>query len=390
MIYDGDYPWDVRVEKFLTALGEAGHETTLVARNKEGRPRREKLGDIDIFRLPNAGRFETLASFPAFFHPTWLQSVWRAARECRPERIIVRDLPLAPLGIWIGRRLSCPVLIDMAEPYPLALRSNWQFDRLGGLDHLIRNPRVADAVERWGVKQHPPIFVVSQEAGERLEGLGLSPERWTLVGNTPDVVLTRGRAGVPAVFPASLAGLKVLLFTGILVGDRGLDVALDGLARLNADERRVGLWVGGDGAARDAYEAHAARVGVSSEVCFAGWTPHSDLPGYWAAADIGILPFHTCPHIETTLANKLFDFMAVGLPIVGSDARPMKRVLAETGAGLTFRAGDPGDFAGAVSEVLDEPGAAKRMSECGLEASEEIYDWRFDADRLVEAVANPT
>jgi glycosyltransferase involved in cell wall biosynthesis len=129
---------------------------------------------------------------------------------------------------------------------------------------------------------------------------------------------------------------------------------------------------------------------VSSEVCFAGWTPHSDLPGYWAAADIGILPFHTCPHIETTLANKLFDFMAVGLPIVGSDARPMKRVLAETGAGLTFRAGDPGDFARAVSEVLDEPGAAKRMSECGLEASEEIYDWRFDADRLVEAVANPT
>ena len=188
MIYDGDYPWDVRVEKFLTALGEAGHETTLVARNKEGRPRREKLGDIDIFRLPNAGRFETLASFPAFFHPTWLQSVWRAARECRPERIIVRDLPLAPLGIWIGRRLSCPVLIDMAEPYPLALRSNWQFDRLGGLDHLIRNPR----------------------------------------------------------------------------------------------------------------------------------------------------------------------------------------------------------FAGTVSEVLDEPGAAKRMSERGLEASEEIYDWRFDADRLVEAVANPT
>ena len=37
MIYDGDFPWDVRIEKFLKALVDEGHETSLVARNREGR-----------------------------------------------------------------------------------------------------------------------------------------------------------------------------------------------------------------------------------------------------------------------------------------------------------------------------------------------------------------
>ena len=74
---------------------------------------------------------------------------------------------------------------------------------------------------------------------------------------------------------------------------------------------------------------------------FLGWIPHEDLPAYWARAEVGILPFHACTHIDTTLANKLFDYMAVGLPVVTSDARPMVRVLRETGAYTQFPGSNP-------------------------------------------------
>ena len=258
-LYDGDYPWDVRVEKMLRSLAGAGHGVTLVARNRKALPRREVRDGVTLRRLPSFGRAGALLTFPAFANPVWAAAAWRAARECRPERVIVRDLPLAPLGLWIARRLRVPAIVDMAEPYPEALRSNWQFDRLGGLDHVLRSPRAAEAVERWVLRRSPRVLVVSPEAGERLERLGLARERWTLVGNTPD--LARLDCGMPPSrpLPDAFAGRPLLIFTGILVGDRGLDVAIAGLAQLGSRSPRPALLVIGDGPARDRYEAQARR-----------------------------------------------------------------------------------------------------------------------------------
>ena len=388
-IFDGDYPWDVRVEKILRSLARAGHEVVLLARNSRGDPHRERSEDATIRRLPRAGRLEPAVGFPAFFNPTWVREGLRAMREERPERIVVRDLPLAPLALWLGARSGVPVIVDMAEPYPEALRSNWQFDDLGGLDHLLRSPRLADAVERWVLRRAARVLVVSPEAGERLERVGLPPGRWTLVGNTPPLAgLEPG--GEPARMPPEFRSGTVLLFSGILVGDRGVEVALRGLAALRGERASsVRLVVIGDGPARPRYEAEVARLGLRDRVRLLGWLPHQELPAYWRAADVGLLPFHDCVHIQTTLANKLFDYMAVGLPVLASDARPMARVLGETGAGVTFRAGDPTDFTRVLRGLLDDPAARRAHGECGRKAVLETYHWECDAERLLEAIDAP-
>lgn len=388
-LYDGDYPWDVRVEKMLRSLVAAGHEVTLLSRNRHGLARNETLPGLPGVRLRRLPPGESI-SFPFFANPVWLQQAASAARACDPERILVRDLPLAPLGVWLGRRRHCPVIVDMAEPYPLALRSNWQFDDLGGLDHLLRNPRLADAVERWVLRQKPRVLVVSEESGARLEALGLPADRWTLVANTPELdrLAPTSEAAPPWVeaFPERL----ILLFTGILVGDRGLDVAIEGLAQLLRERGPVAaLVVAGDGPARARFEECAREAGVADAVQFLGWTPHEALPALWSAADVGLLPFHDCAHIQTTLANKLFDYMATSLPVLACDVRPMRRVLSETGAGLVFPPGDATGFAAAAGRLLDDPAAMRSMGECGRKAALDRYCWARDAERLVEAVERP-
>jgi glycosyltransferase involved in cell wall biosynthesis len=343
-----------------------------------------------VRRLPHFGRFDGLASFPAFFHPVWLREVRAAVQACRPERIVVRDLPLAPLGCWIARRVGCPVIVDMAEPYPEALRSNWRFDRMGGLDHLVRNPRLADAVERWVVRQAPRTLVVAQEAGERLEHLGLARERWTLVHNTPDLSRSEWSAPARARVPSGFEGRTILVFAGILVGDRGVEIALEALSMLaRSHEKRVGMIVIGEGPARARYEAHARALGLDDAVRFLGWVDHHELPAHLAAAHLGLLPFHTCTHIHSTLANKLFDYMALGLPVVASDARPMVRVLEATRAGLVFRSGDAADCARVVARLLDDPAFARSLGEHGRKAALETYHWEHDAARLLQVVEAP-
>ena len=163
-------------------------------------------------------------------------------------------------------------------------------------------------------------------------------------------------------------------------------MALRGLARLSDD---VVMLIIGEGPARSRFEREARRWGVESRVHFSGWLPHDQLPLYWRVADLGLLPFHRCTHIDTTLANKLFDYMSVGLPVLASDATPMVRVLRETGAGVTFRSGSAEDFASVLAGLLDNPRATREMGERGYRAVQATYNWTRDAERLIQAVEHP-
>lgn len=383
-IFDGDYPWDVRVEKISAALVEAGHQVRILARNRKGRARRERdATGVEIARLP---ALPGPLSFPLPVNPVWWHQVRGELREFRPDRILVRDLPLAPLAVWLGRRAGIPVVADLAEPYPDSLRSQNQFQDKGRLARWLRNPAAADAVERWVLRRLDCAVVVCPEAAQRLVRQGLPPGRCVEVGNTPRLEAFRPR-GAPTREADALASRYVLFFSGLLAGDRGLDLAIEALAELEARRPgRFGLLIVGEGPVREPLAALARERGVGGAVHFAGFVGHDRLPDLIRRADVGLLPFHRCLHIDATLANKLFEYMALALPVVVSDAPPMVRVLRETGAGLVFRGGDAHDLARAIEQLERDPAAARRHGEAGAAAVRARYHWGVDAARLVAAV----
>ncbi len=50
-VWDGEYPWDVRVEKISRALTDAGHAVHLIARNRRGDPVTERRSEAVVHRL---------------------------------------------------------------------------------------------------------------------------------------------------------------------------------------------------------------------------------------------------------------------------------------------------------------------------------------------------
>jgi glycosyltransferase involved in cell wall biosynthesis len=301
----------------------------------------------------------------------------------------VRDLPLAPLAVAVGRLIRIPVIADLAEPYPDSLRSLWRFQRMSVLDRVVRNPALADRVERFVVRRVDRALGVCMEAGRRLGRQGLPPGRWTEVGNTValDMFVPKGQA-VPEL--DGLGERCVLLFSGLLAGDRGLDVALEAMARLRARHPgRFVLVIVGEGPMRTQLEAQAAALGLGGDARFTGWIEHGRLPDVIARARIGLLPFQACEHINATLANKLFEYMALGLPVVVSDVPPMVRVLGETGAGVAFCSGDAGDLAARIEQLALDRDARERCAEAGRKASKELYNWGIDGRRLLEAIESP-
>src|SRR5687767_6350017 len=193
-VWDGDYPWDVRVEKISRALGRE-HEVHLVCRNAARRPTYELRDALHIHRLPAMRwlprRLHAAANFPAFFNPLWIHAIWRTVRRQRASVILVRDLPLALSAVLVGRALGVPVIFDMAENYPAMIQDVWDAGRTRVGDRLVRNPWLVRFIERLVVRLVDHILVVVDESRDRLAAMGVPAAKMSVVMNTPSLERSR-------------------------------------------------------------------------------------------------------------------------------------------------------------------------------------------------------
>lgn len=391
-IYDGAWPKGAtRVLKETRALAAAGHLVTLVSRNLENAPVRQTEPWMRIRRLPRIpGRGLRYAlNFPLFVNPVWLWAIWRAIRESKTDLILVCDLPLALTAVWFGRVLGIPVHYDMAEIYPEFLRSLRQLERQGPLKRLVRTPAMAEWVERVVLKRVACTYVVSDESRDRCIRLGVDPDRVVLVGNTPEHLPDIGSPPIPPPEIEDLVrnGREVLLFVGIIIADRGVLDVVRAMPELLALRPEAFLVVVGDGPERPALEREVRSLGLESSVRFVGWKVPDELPDYYRVAMIGLLPFRDSPHIRLTLANKLFDYMGAGLPILASDLPSTRRVVEAVGAGRLHRPDDPADIARSAAGLLADLPGRTAMGAKARRAAETTFAWHRDAERLCEAIA---
>ncbi len=390
-VYDGNWPRGAtRVAKQTRSLAAAGHTVRLVARNTHREPRRESTGWMTVIRLPSVpiAFLNRLINFPLFVSPFWLWTIYRAARDLRAECLVVCDLPLALTALWVGRWLRVPVHYDMAEVYPEFLRSLWAVDVMGWRDRIVRNPRAAEWIERWVLARADTVFVVSEESRARCLGLGVPEERVVIVGNTPENVEILSAPVPPPEDLRPWQGRPIVLFVGILIADRGVQLSVEAMPLVLQEVPDAVLVVVGDGPEKPAIEAAVQRLGIQAHVAVLGWRAHEALAGYYQHAQVGLLPFLDCTHIRITLANKLFDYMAAGLAVVAVYVPPMRRIIEECESGLLFPPSDVGALAQRITRLLLDPELRRSCGQRGEVAVAEKYCWSVDAERFVSAVTN--
>ena len=388
-VYQGDWPRNAtRVLKQTRALAEAKHSILLLSGNPRGEPRFGAEPWMEIERVPHIGpsRLNRYLTFPIFTNPFWLLWIFRSARRFHADAIVVRDLPLAPAALAIGKVLHVPVHYEMADVYPVAMRAN-RSDHPGVVSHFTRNAQAAEWIDRWVIRRAASIFVVSEESRARCIALGAASQNVVLVGNTPAHLPSVPR-GVP--LPADLAdwaGRPLVLFVGNLLADRGLVEAIDAIDRVRRVIPDAALVVIGDGREEPRLAAHIRNAGLGEFVRLLGWKPLSEHADYYEHASIGLLPFLPTEHIRITLANKLFDYMGAGLPIIATDVPPMRRVLDETGAGVLVKDAEADAIAAAIVELLADPARRKALGDRGRAAVAGPYSWSRDRDRFLQAIA---
>jgi glycosyltransferase involved in cell wall biosynthesis len=388
-IWDGDYPWDIRVEKVSTSLVEAGHSVHLVCRNAARRPRHEAQGRFAIHRLPAIpwflGPAHALCNFPQPVNPVWAHAIWRVVRDVEADLILVRDLPLAIPAALIGRRLRLPVVLDMAEHYAGMLRDRLRYTPVSLVGRLARRPAFARLVERMSLRLVDRVIVVVEESRDRLLGQGVALDRITIVSNTPrlDQWEAAGLRGQEAAGPK--ADDLRLIYLGNLDGSRGIDTVIRAVQAIAHQGRRIGFRVIGGGPNLESLRRLARDLGVADRLHIEGRLPYARVRSLMAQADVGVIPHYATEAWNSTMPNKLFDYMLAGLPVLVSDARPTARIVRAERCGEVFRDRDVEDVVRCLLALGDR---ARRsdMGHRGRQAVQRRFHWDVDARYLVDAI----
>lgn len=388
-VWDSDYPWDIRVSKICRSLIDSGYEVHLVCRNKLRRPVEELHDGIHIHRIPFLprmfGLLNDIFGFPLFFSPIWLARINRVASRHAVDLIIVRDLPMAPAALVVGRLRKIPVILDMAECYPELIRLIWKFEPFRFANFFIRNPLLADFIEKIVTTKMDHLWVMIEESKNRLIDKGVSPEKISIVSNTP--VQERFEKAQPT-FPGALRNNKnklKILYAGFVNYSRGLDTAIQAIPYLLEKDIDTFLVIIGNGTAEGSLKKQAETLGVSNRVSFEGWVDNQLIPGYVASSDICLVPHHRCSHWDNTIPNKLFDYMAAGKPVIVSDVVPMKRIVYRNQCGLVYRSGDAKSLAEKISELCDRS-HREALGKNGMRAVREEYNWNRDSAVMLNSL----
>lgn len=388
-IFDSDYPWDIRVEKICDTLTANGCDVHLVCRNEKRCSPEDTYQGTKIHRigLPKwiPQWLNSVVTFPVFFNPLWFFQIFRTIRRHGMQIVIVRDLPVALAAVAASRLCGVPVVLDMAECYPELLRAVWKFEPVKILNAFVRNPILADLIERITLHSVNHTLVVVEEARERLIQLGIDKVAISLVSNTPH---PDRFAEAPASFPGSLEvqrGKFILMYVGFVNYSRGLDIIVQALSRFVEDTKRVHLVLVGSGNAVTHLKDLVRRLQLEAFVSFEGWVENSLIPKYIASADVCLIPHRKCTHWDNTIPNKLFDYMAASKPVLASDVTPMKRIVSQVQCGLIYKDDDPNDCFAQLLKLKDET-FRKSLGDRGVQAVAECYNWGMDAPRLMRGL----
>ncbi|MCG7987547.1 MAG: glycosyltransferase family 4 protein [Candidatus Thiodiazotropha weberae] len=382
VVYDCEYPWDIRIEKIINSLLNKGHKVKLIARNKTGLPTYEEYEDLSIYRLPSFKnpKLTGLLNTTLFFNPIWVYKVYSVVKSTNCDLILIRDLPLAGVGIILSKLFNIPVIVDFAEPYPLTVRQRRKFEKFK-IQHLItRNIWFSDVYEKKVIKHADSCFVVCEEAKERLISKGAKCHV-AIVRNTPEL-----RKFTPEQeYEHKSDDTFVIMYVGILIGGRGVEIAIKAMSKVVASNSNIKLVIIGSGKAEKHLKEKASQLNLNGCVEFLGWIDNELIPKYINKCDVGILPFSNTDHINHTIANKLFDFMAIGKPVICSNVRPMIRILEEAKCGYTFEADDDLSLAKTILDCYQDT-EREKLGENGLNQIKTKYNWSIDEKSLLNVV----
>jgi glycosyltransferase involved in cell wall biosynthesis len=377
MVVHGPYPiGEPRVTRQARAALEAGFDVDVVATRRPGEPEREVVDGVRVFRLPvehrrGGGIVRVLREYVGFTTLATLR-VARLSAGRRYDVVHVHNPPDFLIAAAIIPKLQgARIVFDVHDLAPDLFASRYEGRRGGGLVDaaLCRTERVAARVADAVVTVHEPYRQV-------LIKRSVPASKATVVMNSLDESL------LPQAPARREESDFRVFYHGTVTAWYGLELLVEAFASILPALPHARLEIHGEGDALAAVHERADALPVSSRVSASGtYLPQADVLALAQGANVGVIPNLPTRLNQFALSSKLFEYVALGIPVVSSDLPTIRAHFDDTEIRY-FRAGDAESLAEALLDVARNPeDAAERVA--AARARYEEYRWPGNAARYV-------
>lgn len=403
-----DRPTGTRHYSLGRAIVRHGGEVTIFAAGRSswtGIEERVGGGAISRSGTFNGVRFVWVRTFP-YRGNTWRRVVNMVSygvivcvvqfRHRAPDVVIGSTVhPFAALAGWVVAKLrNARFVYEVRDLWPQTLID------LGAITERSLGARSMAAIETFLVRRAETVLTVLPGMVAYLEGRGLPTDKVRYLPNGADLPPTgrssRGTwSGVAEPLDSLLAEVRRRRTEGEVIcayiGSHGrvnrLEVVLraQGIANTKAT-RPIRLFLVGDGPEKSALQRLAADLNIPNTT-FADPIPKHRVPDFLEAIDVGVVHTTRNPVYRFGISfNKVFDYMAAGLPIAFACSTASDPVEA-AGAGRSVVPDDPEALAEALVDLADmSSDERQRMGMSGRAFLEREHDMARLGDRFAEII----
>jgi glycosyltransferase involved in cell wall biosynthesis len=312
----------------------------------------ERMDGIDVVRVwsfvsANEGFLLRTLDFMSFMLSAMIAGLFVQ----RPDIVVATSPQFFTLlaGRWISFWRRVPWILELRDIWPESIKA------VGAMKESLVI-RLLEKVELWLYHQADRIVVVTRSFKTILTARGVQPDKIEVITNGVDTsTFSRrhdgGRGSAPDWPDRFVVG-----YIGTHGAAHALETLLDAaeILQARADATDILFAFIGDGARKEALMADAQRRGLGN-VAFLPSVPKQAVADYWAALDVAVVHLRRNDLFRAVIPSKIFESMAMGVPILMGVAGEACEIVMEAGAGIAFEPESPQGLAHAILTVRDDP-----------------------------------
>jgi glycosyltransferase involved in cell wall biosynthesis len=367
-------------------LVRRGHSVTVVTPGDRSLARSDMFDGVKIVRFPLELPPDLTYGRVAQSRVSWLGKFARVVvmahyMEAQHRAILteVREnggdvihahwaIPTGPAAVLAARKLQLPSVITMHG-------GDVYVNPEQGYDFPTRW-YVRPAL-RWTLRHAGALTAITEDCRQHALRAGAPAEHIRLVFNGTD--LRRFSPEDNGSRGDARFGSNMIFACRQLFPRKGIRFLLEAAAALKPQFPDLKIVLAGDGFERPELVRLAAELGIASDVTFLGWVPNADLPQYYRAAAVSVIP-----SLEEGFGIPAAEAMGCEVAVVASDAGGLPEVVENGVTGLVVPRGDANALAQAIGSLLADPQRRRRMGQAGRERALRLFDWDRSAEQFEE------
>ncbi len=385
MILDDTFPPDPRVENEAISLINSGHEVFLFCLTYGNQKLQESINGIQVRRYQSstlAYKLSALSYDLPFYRMMMKPKIDHFIKATNVDVLHIHDIRIAGAVFSCNKKFQLKIVLDLHDNIPENMKFYPHLSKFPG-KYIISPNKWKNREEEFIKKADRVITVSPGFVNDVLNRTGLKNEAVVLVPNT-----VRQSFYKDAVIFEEISKKYQNQFVVLYLGDtnirRGLLTAIKATEKLSKQIDNFKLVIVGKNTTDTILKEEVKSLSLDSYVDFEGWQDVSLFPSYIVASNVCISPLYRNTQHDVAYANKIFQYMSFGKPVLVSNAIAQKEIVERSNTGLVHEEKNEDDFSNKVLELYHNKDKSDELGNNGKEFIENEFSWEVTSQALVK------